>query len=410
MLLNRNNQLIKDVHIASLVDGYSESSIYLNAALLVQDGKIAWLGSGQEIPELPPHTSIYSGQGGWLTPGLIDCHTHLVFGGNRADEFEKRLEGMSYAEIAQAGGGILRTVTATREADFEELYNLAVNRVAQMQRQGVTTIEVKSGYGLDLDTERTMLQVARKLSDELPINIRTTFLGAHTLPTSHKEDPDEYVNWVTQAIMPSLHDEGLIDAVDVFCESIGFSLAHTEQIFEAATKLGIPVKAHVEQLSNLGGSELAAKHRALSVDHIEYLDEAGVKAIAESGTIATLLPGAFYYLNETQKPPIELLRKYKVSMAIGTDFNPGSSPIASLPLMLNMACVLFGLTPEEAWQGVTKNAAKALGVVDHLGTLEVGKQADMVCWNVEHPRELAYQVGINPLQQIWHKGQPLTKG
>ena len=396
--------VLKNLKLASMENGIAPENTELDAALVISNEKIIWSGAVTELPKEFETKAAINCHGQWALPGFIDCHTHLVFAGNRADEFEKRLQGVSYEEIARAGGGIRNTVKATREATQSDLLALANQRARAMLQQGVTTLEIKSGYGLDSETELKMLRVARDVAKHNPQNIRTTFLGAHALPEEYTGRTDDYIDLVCQQMLPQVKAEDLADAVDVFCENIGFDLIQSQKVLESAQKLGLQVKAHVEQLSNLGGSEMAASLNALSVDHIEFLDEAGVKAIADSGTVATLLPGAFYFLKETQKPPIDLLRQYNVPMAVATDFNPGSSPIASLPLMLNMACTFFGLTPEEALMGVTKHAAQALGVQDSLGTLAAGKQADICFWDIGHPRELCYLVGVHQPASVWHKG------
>jgi imidazolonepropionase len=352
-------------------------------------------------------------KGRLVTPGLIDCHTHLVYGGDRADEFELRLEGASYEEIARKGGGILFTVNATREASEAELLDQAVPRLEQLLSEGVTTIEIKSGYGLDRDTEIKMLRVARRLGEIYGIRVEKTFLGAHALPPEFEARADDYIKQVCEDMLPRAHAEGLVDAVDVFIESIAFSVEQAERVFDAAVKLGLPLKAHVEQLSDLGGAVMAAQRSALSVDHIEYLKDSDVTHLAGSETVAVLLPGAFYVLRETQLPPIEALREHKIPIAIATDSNPGSSPINSLLLIMNMACTLFRLTPAEALRGVTSSAAKALGLDSEIGTLEAGKQADLVIWDVERPAQLAYQIGINSCTSVMQAGnwrKPLATG
>ncbi|MBC3766599.1 imidazolonepropionase [Neptunicella marina] len=407
LILSADTLLI-GVNLASFASNGQPYGIIEDAAVVIFEDNINWVGKAAELPELSGDFVEVSLGGKWLTPGLIDCHTHLVFAGNRADEFEQRLQGVSYADIAKQGGGIAKTVAATRDASEQQLLSMALKSAQTLLEQGVTTIEVKSGYGLDLATESKMLQVARQIDSLLPVTIKTTFLGAHALAPEYKERADDYIELVCENMLPAIAQQNLADAVDVFCESIGFTLEQTKRIFEKASQLGLPVKLHAEQLTNLGGSELAASFNALSVDHIEFLDEAGVKAIAQSGTVATLLPGAFYFLKETQKPPVELLRQYKVPMAIATDFNPGSSPICNLPLMINMACTLFALTPEEALQGVTLNAAKALGLDEMLGSIETGKQADLVCWDIQHPNQLAYMVGTHKPLHIWQKGKQLS--
>ncbi|MFH7565055.1 imidazolonepropionase [Oceanimonas smirnovii] len=332
-----------------------------------------------------------------LTPGLVDCHTHLVFGGSRAGEFEARLEGQSYEAIARAGGGILSTVRATRVASEDELFASALPRLEALMSEGVTTVEIKSGYGLTVEDELKMLRVARRLGCERPVRVVTTLLGAHALPPEYKDDADGYIELVCHRMIPAAAAEGLADAVDVFCEGIGFSVAQCQRVYAAAKAHGLAIKGHTEQLSNLGGSAAAAHAGALSVDHIEYLDEAGVKALAEAGTVATLLPGAFYMLRETKVPPIELLRRYGVPMALATDANPGTSPIFSLRLMLNMACTLFRLTPLEALSGVTAHGARALGLHQQTGRIAPGLRADLCLWNTSNPAELAYSVGLPTL-------------
>jgi len=397
--------LFINVNLATMTDGANSYGATENAALAVCEGKIAWLGKATDVPEYDENTvKVIDGKGKWLTPGLVDCHTHLVYGGNRANEFEMRLQGKSYQEIANAGGGIVSTVLATRKASEAELFAAALPRLTALHQQGVTSIEIKSGYGLDTKNEIKMLKVAGQLAEKLPVTIKRTFLGAHALPLEYKDKPDEYVDLVCNEMVPQVAKENLADAVDVFCEGIGFSLAQTERVFTAAKNHGLPVKIHAEQLSNLGGSELAAKYGALSSDHIEFLDEAGIEAMKSAGMVAVLLPGAFYFLRETQLPPMELLRKHQVPMAIATDSNPGSSPISNIQLMLNMACTLFRLTPSEALAGVTCNGAKALGLSNHKGQLAVGFDADIAMWNIEQPAELCYQFGVNPLNELFVAG------
>lgn len=361
-------------------------------ALGVTDGRISWIGKIDDLPEYKAKDVRDCG-GHWMTPGLVDCHTHLVFGGNRAREFEQRLQGVSYEQIAKAGGGIVSTVKATRETDASVLLVSASLRLIDMTAQGVTTVEIKSGYGLDLETEIKMLEVAKTLEEEENIRVKTTFLGAHALPPEYKNDPDSYVDLVCEVMIPRITELNLADAVDGFCENIGFSTLQIRRVFEAAKKHNLPVKLHAEQLSKQGGAKLAAEFAALSADHLEYIDEEGVQAMAKTGTIAVLLPGAFYFLKETQKPPIDLFRKYGVPMALATDCNPGSSPITSPLLILNMACTLFGFTPEEALAGMTREGAKALGLGAEIGTLKVGKSADLAIWDFEHPSELSYWLG-----------------
>lgn len=376
-----------------------------DAALVVEQGRIAWLGTEAELPadyrSLPRHDA----GGAWVTPGLVDCHTHLVYGGQRADEFAMRLAGASYEEIARAGGGIVSSVRATRAADEDTLFAQAAARLAPLLAEGVTAIEIKSGYGLELEAERRQLRVARRLGEAFGVSVHTTFLGAHALPPEYAGRADDYIDLVCNTMLPALAEEGLVDAVDAFCESVGFSLAQTERVFEAAARHGLRVKLHAEQLSNLGGAALAARHHALSADHLEHLDEAGAAAMAAAGTVAVLLPGAYYFLRDTNLPPIALLRQHGVPMAISTDHNPGTSPVTSLLLMMNMACTLFRLTVPEALAGVTTHAARALGAADRHGKLAVGRTADFVLWRVDSPAELAYWFGRNPAAVVVRQGR-----
>jgi imidazolonepropionase len=376
-----------------------------DGALAVKDNRICWLGSRRDLPkETPTDIPIYRCDGRWITPGLIDCHTHLVYGGDRAREFELRLTGISYEEIARQGNGILSTVKATREANEQALVDTTQPRLKALMAEGTTTIEIKSGYGLDIETEAKMLRVARSLGGTNPVTVATTFLGAHAVPAEYAGRSDDYIEFVCSEALPAIAKQGLADAVDAFCENIGFSRSQTECVFQAAQALGLPIKLHAEQLSDLGGAQLAAHYGALSADHLEYVSEEGVAAMASAGVVAVLLPGAFYFLRESKRPPIDLFRKHRVPMAVATDSNPGSSPVCSLLLMLNMACTLFALTPEEALMGVTHNAACALGMADTIGTLEVGKKADFVVWDIDHPAELAYRFGFNPCYQIVRDG------
>lgn len=372
-----------------------------DAAVAISDGKVSWIGQTCDAPDAK--TSI-DGQGKYLSPGLIDCHTHLVFAGSRANEFEQRLTGVSYEEIAKQGGGILSTVNATRQASEATLLQLATQRVQQLQSEGVTTVEIKSGYGLDTETEAKMLRVARNVDAQLNVNVQTTFLGAHALPAEYKTKPDDYVSLICEEMLPKIAAENLADAVDGFCEGIGFSAEQMQRVFDAAKALGVPVKLHAEQLSDLSGAGLVADYDGLSADHLEYLSETSIRKMADKGTVAVLLPGAFYTLSETKLPPIELLRQYKVPMAVASDYNPGSSPLCSLKLMLHMACTQFKMTPEEAISGVTINAAKALGLHNQKGSIEIGKDADLCLWDISHPAELAYTFGVNPLVKSWVKG------
>ncbi len=373
-----------------------------NAGLLVVDDKIAWLGGMHDIPDTDV-TARIDCKGRLVTPGLIDCHTHLVYGGDRADEFEQRLEGMSYEEVAKRGGGINSTVTATREAGEAELLSQAKPRLEQLLSEGVTTLEIKSGYGLDSENEIKMLRVAKKLGELYKLRVMKTFLGAHAVPEPYRGRADDYIALVCDQMLPQAHSEGLVDAVDVFIESIAFNRTQAQRLFDASQALGLPVKAHAEQLSNMGGAALAAEYNALSVDHLEYLTEQDAAKLAN--TVAVLLPGAFYVLGETHLPPLAALRKNNVPIAIATDCNPGSSPLHSILLAMNMACTLLGLTPSEALRGVTINAAQALGLQNELGSLQVGKQADIAIWNVVKPSMLAYQIGINPCIAIMQAGQ-----
>ncbi|MBZ9611216.1 imidazolonepropionase [Rheinheimera maricola] len=393
-----------NANIATMTDNGLPYGSIKNAVLAIKDGVIAFVGPRSDLPEFDAlATPMYDTAGQWILPGLIDCHTHLIYGGSRANEFEMRLNGASYQDIAAAGGGIKATVAATRVASHEDLFVLAKDRLNALLAQGVTTVEIKSGYGLDLATEQKILEVAAELDKHHPATIQKTFLGAHALPAEYVNDSDGYIEAVCQ-MLPQLQQQGLVDAVDVFCEGIGFSVLQTRKVFAVATTLGLPVKAHAEQLSNLGGSALVAEFAGLSADHVEFLDEAGVAAMAKAGTVAVLLPGAFYFLRETQLPPISLLRQYKVPMAVATDLNPGTSPLCSLPLMLNMACTLFRLTPEEALLGVTRCAAQALGLEDR-GSLAVGQRADFACYSISQPAELCYQLGVSQLKQLIINGK-----
>ncbi|MFB0722672.1 imidazolonepropionase [Aeromonas salmonicida] len=378
-------------------------------ALGVHEGKIHALVPMQDLKgPYPAHWQDMKGK--LATPGLIDCHTHLIFAGSRAEEFELRQQGVPYAEIARKGGGILSTVRATRAASEEQLFTLAAARIKSLIREGVTTVEIKSGYGLTLEDELKMLRVARRLGEALPIRVKTTLLAAHAVPPEYRDDPDSWVETICQEIIPAAAEAGLADAVDVFCEHIGFSLAQTEQVYLAADQYGLPVKGHMEQLSNLGGSALAANFGALSVDHLEHLDQEGIQALAHRGVVATLLPTAFYFLRETKLPPIAALRKAHVPMAVSSDINPGTAPIVSLRMAMNMACTLFGLTPVEAMVGVTRNAARALGEQERLGQLRVGMLADFLVWNCGHPAELSYLIGVDQLVSRVVNGEETLHG
>jgi imidazolonepropionase len=377
-----------------------------DAALAVKGDRIAWIGPAAEaVPRAAAgNTPIESCHGLWMTPGLIDCHTHLVYGGSRVEEFEKRLCGVSYEEISRAGGGIQSTVNATRAADADTLYASALVRARRLMSEGVTTLEVKSGYGLELDVERRLLAVARELGRRLPLAVRTTYLGLHALPQEYQADRAGFVAQACGPWLEALAGAGLVDAVDAFCENIAFTLAETEQLLRAAQALGLPAHVHAGQLTDMGAAELAARYRALSADHLEYLSDAGARALAAAGTVAVLLPGAYYMLRQSNPPPVRLLRQAGVPMAVATDCNPGTSPCTSILLTLNMACTLFGLTPLEALSGVTRHAAQALGLQAELGTLEVGKRADLALYRIDRPAELCYNLGANPCVSVVHGG------
>ncbi|ODU51861.1 MAG: imidazolonepropionase [Lysobacteraceae bacterium SCN 69-48] len=405
MPAHRWDLLLTHATLATL-DGETPFGLLENAALAIADGRIAWLGS---MDALPRQASIGRSEdlgGRLLTPALVDCHTHLVFAGNRANEFDMRLNGASYEEIARAGGGIRSSVSALRQADEDELLRQSLPRARALLRDGVATLEIKSGYGLDLDNERKMLRVARRIGQLLGIDVRTTYLAAHALPPEYRNDPDGYIDAVVDWL-PQLHGEGLVDAVDAFCESIGFSPAQTRRVFEAARALDLPVKLHADQLSDLGGAALAAEFGGLSADHVEYTGEDGVRAMAARGTVAVLLPGAFHVLRETKLPPIALLRQHGVPMAVATDCNPGTSPLLSLRQAMQLACTHFRLTPEEALRGATVNAARALGLADR-GVLRAGLRADLVAWEVAHPAELCYWLGGPLAARVYAAGLPLS--
>jgi imidazolonepropionase len=376
-------------------------------AIAVKGERIAWIGAASEAVRRAAEWSIpvERCEGLWIMPGLIDCHTHLVYGGNRVEEFEKRLCGVSYEDIAHAGGGIQSTVRATRAADAEILTTAAAVRARRLMSEGVTTIEVKSGYGLDLATERRMLEAARALERTLPVSIRTTYLGLHALPLEYRDDRRRFVAEASGPWLESLAAAGLVDAVDAFCEGIAFTLDETETFLSAAKRLGLRAHVHAGQLSDMGAAELAARYEALSADHLEYLSERGVEALRAAGTVAVLLPSAYYTLRQTTPPPVPMLRSAGVPMAVSTDANPGTSPCNSILLILNMACTLFGLTPEEALAGATRQAARALGMQEEIGTLEVGKRADFALWRIEGPAELSYNLGANPCVGVVYRGQ-----
>ncbi|BBO88617.1 imidazolonepropionase [Desulfosarcina ovata] len=394
-----------DTNLATMAESGAYGRI-ASGAVAVTAGRIVWIGAQSALPDDAPQRAarVHRLDGAWLTPGMIDCHTHLIYAGNRAREFEMRLNGATYAQIAEAGGGIVSTVTAVRKASEDALYRYSAKRLMAMQAEGVTTVEVKSGYGLDTASELKMLRVARRLEETLPTTVVATFLGAHALPPEYKGRPDAYVDLVVDEMLPEVAAEGLARAVDVFCETIAFTTEQTERIFKAARQHQLAVKLHAEQLSDSKGAILAARYGALSADHLEYLEPDGASALAASGTVAVLLPGAFYFLNETRKPPVALLRRNGVPMALSTDCNPGTSPTTSPLLMMNMACVNFGLTPVEALAGFTVNAARALKIDDRQGSLEVGKSADFAVWEIDEPAELAYRMGGNPCRMTVKDG------
>ena len=392
-------------HVATMAQG--KYSIIEDAAMVTVGSLIEWIGPRSQAPTAD-YAQVHDLQGAWVTPGLIDCHTHTVFGGNRSGEFEQRLEGVSYAEIAAKGGGIASTVRATRAATEDELFASAEKRLRSLLRDGVTTVEIKSGYGLDLVNERKMLRVARRLGEALPVSVRATCLAAHALPPEYKDRADDYIDHICTEMLPALAAEGLVDAVDAFCEYLAFSTEQVERVFKVAQQLGLPVKLHAEQLSSLHGSSLAARYHALSADHLEFMTEEDAIAMAASGTVAVLLPGAFYFLRETQLPPMDALRKHGVKIAIASDLNPGTSPALSVRLMLNMACTLFRMTPEDALAGATQHAATALGMGDTHGSLEVGKVADFVAWQIDRPADLAYWLGGELDKRVVRHGVDVT--
>jgi imidazolonepropionase len=395
--------LFTNVHLATMADGSSYCEVR-DAAIAVKDGRIAWLGPQAEMPAGAQAVTVHDGGGSWLTPGLIDCHTHIVHAGNRSDEFEARLNGATYEDIARAGGGIMSTVRATRAASEDELLRQSLPRVFSLLAEGVTTLEIKSGYGLTLDSEANMLRAARRIGRELPVRVATTFLGAHALPPEFAGRADDYIDEVCKMIAP-LAAEGLVDAVDAFCERIGFSHEQTERVFQAAQAHGLPVKLHAEQLSDQRGAELTARYQGLSADHLEHLTASGIDAMAAAGTVAVLLPGAYYFLRDTTPPPVAALRAAGVPMAVSTDCNPGTSPMTSLLLAMNMACTLWRLTPQEALAGVTLHAARALGLQAEIGSLDVGKRADFALWRIARPADLSYAIGLNPCRGVVNAGK-----
>ncbi len=390
--------LFTHARLATMRPGGAPYGAIEEGAIAVENGRIAWVGPMAALPQRDARER-HDLAGRWVTPGLVDCHTHLVHGGDRAAEFELRLQGASYEEIARAGGGIRSTVAATRAASEAELLAAAESRLKPLLAEGLTVVEIKSGYGLEREAEMKQLRVARTLGQRNPVRIRTTFLAAHALPPEYEGRADDYITAVVEEMLPAAHAAGLVDAVDAFCERIGFTPAQTERVFKAAAALGLPVKLHAEQLSDLKGAVLAARYKALSADHLEYVEADGIAAMAAAGTVAVLLPGAFYFLRETKLPPVEALRQARIPIALSTDCNPGSSPATSLLLMLNMAATFFRMTPEEALAGVTRHAAQALGMAASHGTIEAGKAADLAIWDIERPAELAYRIGFNPLHR-----------
>ncbi len=401
------DQIWTGANIATMVAGADAYGNLKNAALAVKGERIAWIGPAAEgaLKAAALGVPVEDAHGLWMTPGLIDCHTHLVYGGNRVEEFEKRLCGVSYEDIARAGGGIQSTVQATRAATHDELHASAAIRAKRLMSEGVTTIEIKSGYGLELESERRLLEVARDLGTELPVSIKKTFLGLHALPREFAGARQEFVHKVSGPWLESLAAAGLVDAVDAFCENIAFSTQETAELLRAAKRLGLPAHVHAGQLSDMGAAELAAEWGALSADHLEYLSAAGARSLAAAGTVAVLLPTAYFTLRQTTPPPLDLLREAGVALAVATDCNPGSSPCTSILLALNMACTLFGLTPPEALSGVTRDAARALGALADIGTLEVGKRADVAFWRIDRPAELCFGLGANPCVNVLHAGK-----
>ncbi len=398
--------LLVNANLATMRAGGAPYGAIRDGAIGITAGRIEWVGPRDDLSGAPEAlaTDVLDAERAWVTPGLVDCHTHLVYGGNRANEFEMRLNGASYEEIARAGGGIVSTVLTTREASDHELATTAAGRLKSLLSEGVTTVEIKSGYGLDLATELRMLRIARLLGDTAPVTVKTTFLGAHAVPAEFKGRADAYIDFVVNEVLPAVASAGLADAVDCFCENIGFTPEQTMRVFDAAKALGLPVKLHADQRTDTGGAALAAKYGALSADHIEYSNEAGIAAMAAAGTVGVLLPGAYYFLREDHLPDIAAMRRQGLHMALATDSNPGSSPLVSILLALNFGCTIFRLTPEEALAGVTRNGAKALGMGATHGTIEVGKVADLVLWKVDAPAELAYAMGANPCLRVLKSG------
>ncbi|SHN84222.1 imidazolonepropionase [Bradyrhizobium erythrophlei] len=396
------DRIWRNARLATLRGDLPDLGVVERGVIAMRDGRIVFAGNSSGFPIDADAPERIDCEGRWITPGLVDCHTHLVFGGNRAHEFELRLQGVSYEEIARAGGGIVSTVAATRAASEAELVAGALPRLDALIGEGATTIEIKSGYGLNTETEMRQLSAARAVSRSRPVSVRTTFLGAHALPPEANGNKDRYIDLVCREMLPAVARAGLADAVDAFMEGIAFSRDQTARVFSAAKALGLPVKLHADQLSNLGGAALASEFSALSADHLEHTDEAGVTAMARANAVAVLLPGAFYFIRETTKPPVELFRAYGVKMAIATDCNPGSSPLTSLLLAMNMGATLFRMTVAECLAGVTREGARALGILGETGTLEAGKRCDLAIWDIDRPAELIYRMGFNPLQsRVW---------
>lgn len=402
------DMLLTNTRIATMQESDVAYGVIENAALGIADGKIAWLGPESDLPDHIDCKAV-SLNGRWLTPALIDCHTHLVFGGDRAEEFEQRLSGASYEEIARGGGGILSTVKATRSASQDELARTAAVRLHALSREGVSTIEIKSGYGLDVENEIKMLRVARSLAGSSGISVSTSFLGAHTVPSEFRGRSDDYIEMLCDEALPQAAEAGLVDAVDAYCENIAFSTDQIARLFETARAMNLPVRLHADQLSDCGGAELAASYHALSADHLEYTSKKGVAALADAGCVAVLLPGAFLTLGETRRPPLDLLRKMDVPIAVATDCNPGTSPVCSIRSAMSLATSLFKLTPEECLAGVTREAARALGMLHDRGTIEIGKRADIAVWNIGHPRELSYWLGLNELSDLYINGREIFR-
>lgn len=405
--INAGSRILwRNARLATLASARTGLGIVEKGAIAVADGRIVFAGPDSDLPAaIARSAEAVDCEGRWITPGLIDCHTHLVHAGNRAGEFEMRLAGATYEEVTRAGGGIVSSVKSVRAASEDELVRQSLPRLDALMAEGVTTVEIKSGYGLDLENESKALRAARRMGEERPVTVRTSFLGAHALPPEAAGDKDAYIAKVADEMLPAIAALGLADAVDGFCEGIAFSPQQIARVFEAARSLGLPVKLHADQLSNLNGAALAAGFGALSADHLEYTDEAGAVAMARAGTVAGILPGAYYFIRETRKPPIELFRKHGVKMAVATDCNPGTAPLTSLLLTMNMAATLFGMTVEECIAGVTREAARALGMQDEAGSLEAGKRADLAIWDIESPAELVYRMGFNPLHERVWRGQ-----